>query len=88
MTYEYDKAAIDVFLKKQLQLFPKPVATDEEEAYDFLDMCMAVICKNYKELKAYLDEVGLDIAGMSKAEIEGAAEVFKLPDGRYLVVEA
>ena len=88
MTYEYDRAAIDTFLKNQLQLLPKPVAQTEEEAYDFLEMCMAVICKNYKELKAYMDEVGLDIAGMSKAEIESAAEVFRLPDGRYLVVEA
>lgn len=49
---------------------------------------MAVVCKNLKEVKAYLDENGADVSGMSMEEIEEAQEVFALPDGKYLVVEA
>lgn len=49
---------------------------------------MAVVCKNIKEVKAYFEECGGDITGMSSQDIEEAAEVFKLPDGRYLVVDA
>lgn len=84
----YDKMVLDTFLEKQLQLFPETVAEDVEEADDFLDMCMAVVCKNIKEVKAYFEECGCDITGMSSQDIEDAAEVFKLPDGRYLVVDA
>ena len=51
-------------------------------------MCMAAVCKNMKEVREYFDETGADIAGMSKEELEQADEVFKLPDGRYLVVDA
>lgn len=84
----YEKIVLDTFLEKQLQLFPEKVAEDAEEADDFLDMCMAVVCKNMKEVKAYFEECGGDISGMSNQEIEEAAEVFKLPDGRYLIVDA
>ena len=45
-------------------------------------------CKNMKEVREYFDETGADISGMSKEELEQADEVFKLPDGRYLVVDA
>ena len=54
----------------------------------FLEDCMAVICDNIKEVKQFLDESGADVSGMSNHEIEEAEEVFSLPDGRYLVVEA
>lgn len=85
--YEYDKVCIDTFLKKQLQLFPETVAETPEEAEDFLDMCMASVCDTIKDVKEHLDACG-DISGMSKQELEEAEEVFKLPDGRYLVVDA
>ena len=64
------------------------LAKSPAEAEDFLDMCMAAVCKNMKEVREYFDETGADIAGMSKEELEQADEVFKLPDGRYLVVDA
>ena len=64
---EYDKVCIETFLRDQLKLFPEKVAETPEEAEDFLDMCMAAVCKE---------------------ELEQADEVFKLPDGRYLVVDA
>ena len=49
---------------------------------------MAVVCKNLKEVRAYFEEEGADIAQMSDDDLEDASEVFALPDGRYLVVEA
>lgn len=49
---------------------------------------MAVVVKNIKEVRAYFDDEGADISGMSNEELEEASEVFSLPDGRYLIVEA
>ena len=41
-----------------------------------------------EEVREYFDESGADVDGMSEEELEDASEVFALPDGRYLVVEA
>ena len=46
------------------------------------------LCKNIKEVREYFEEVGADISNMNNQELEEASEVFPLPDGRYLVVEA
>ena len=43
-----------VFLRDQKQLFDEPVAYDLEEAKEFLEDCMAVYCKNIKELRRQL----------------------------------
>lgn len=83
----YSKESVETFLKNQGQLFDEPVAESYEEAEEFLEECMAVEVKNIKEVKQYLDEIGADIEGMSKEELEEACEVFKLPSGRYLIVE-
>ena len=40
---EFDEKVLDVFLEKQLQLFPEEVAVTREEAKYFLDECMAVV---------------------------------------------
>lgn len=85
---EYDEICIRYFLEHQSQLFDEPVAESPEEAEEFLSDCMAVICRNLREVKEYLDESGADITGMNDQDIEEAEEVFSLPDGRYLVVEA
>lgn len=85
---EYSKACLQYFLEHQTQLFDEKVAETEEEAKEFLEDCMAVVCRNIKEVKQYLDESGADVSGMSLKEIEEAQEVFALPDGTYLVVEA
>lgn len=82
----YDKITLDTFIKKQLQLFPEVVAETPDEAEEFLDECCAVVCKNYKEVKEYMEEE-MDITGMTKDEILASEEVFDLGDGRYLVVE-
>lgn len=85
---EYDEVCLNYFLEHQSQLFDEKVADSLEEAEAFLEDCMAVICDSIKEVKQFLDESGADVSGMSNHEIEEAEEVFSLPDGRYLVVEA
>ena len=73
-----------VFLKEQGKLFPKPVAETLEEAMDFLEDCMAQVFDGKDELEAYMKEEGIDIDGDVTEELE----VFELPDGRFLYVEA
>lgn len=85
---EFDEVCLEYFLEHQDRLFPEPVAETNEEAEQFLEDCMAVICSNLKEVKAYFEEQGADIEGMSLHDFEEASEVFALPDGRFLVVEA
>ena len=86
--YEYDEECRQTFLDKQLQLFREEVAQTPEEAEEFLGDCMAVVCKNLKEVKEYFESEGTDIAGLSMNELEELQEVFALPSGRYLIVEA
>ena len=85
---EYDEMCLEYFLENQSQLFHEKVAENLEEAEEFLEDCMAVICKNIREVRTYFDEVGADVAHMDDEELKEASEVFSLPDGRYLVVEA
>lgn len=84
----YDKICIETFLKNQGRLFREPVAQTAEEAQEFLEDCMAVVAADQKEVRRYFEEEGVDIAGMSSRELLEAQEVFALPDGRYLIVEA
>lgn len=85
--YNYDDEVLEVFLENQGQLFPENVAETPEEAEEFLDDCMAVVCKNLREVKEYFEEAGTDISGMSDDDILEASEVFALPSGRFLIVE-
>ena len=85
--YNYDDEVLEIFLENQGQLFSENVAETLEEAEEFLDDCMAVVCKNLREVKEYFDEAGTDISGMSDEEILDACEVFELPSGRFLIVE-
>ena len=83
----YDKMCLQCFLDQQLKLFPEKVAENLEEAEEFLEDCMAVVCKNIKEVKEYFEEAGQDISGMSLEEMKEIEEVFPLEDGRFLIVE-
>lgn len=85
--YEYDDEVLAYFLENQQQLFSENVAQTPEEAEEFLNDCMAVVCTNLKEVRDYFDEAGMDIAGMNDEELLTASEVFALPDGRFLIVE-
>ena len=84
---QYDETCLEYFLAHQEQLLPEPVAETMEEAEEFLEDCMAVVCKNIKEVRDYFDEAGSDISGMSDDELMDQSEVFAIVDGRFLVVE-
>ena len=83
----YKKEYLVTFLKNQEQLFDEPVAETLEEAEEFLEDCMAYVANNYKDVKDYFEENGADTAGMTKEELLEQAEVFAMPDGKYLIVE-
>ena len=83
----YDRETLEFFLKNQTQLFDEEVVSSLEEAEEFLEDCMAVVCKNIKEVRDYFDEAGMDIAGMSNEELLEQSEIFELPDGKFLIVE-
>lgn len=82
----FDDEILDIFLEKQLQLVPETVAETREEAEEFLEDCMAVVCSSLEEVRNYFDEIA-DVAGMSDEDLLDASEVFAIGDGRYLVVE-
>lgn len=84
---EFDEECLNVFLENQSQLFEEAVAETLEDAEAFLEDCMAVVVENIDEVKEFLEEEGMDIQRMSDEELEEAAEVFPIPDGRYLIVE-
>lgn len=85
--YEYDEECLQTFLEKQGQLFDEPVAETLVEAEAFLEDCMAVVVNNIEEVRAYLEDAGMDVDGMTMEELEEASEVFALPSGQYLIVE-
>lgn len=85
---EYDELCVRYFLENQAKLFDKKIVDTLEEAEEFLEDCLAVVCQSIKEVRAYFEEEGADISGMDDEELKEASEVFSLPDGRYLVVEA
>ena len=76
-----------VFLRDQKQLFDEPVAYDLEEAKEFLEDCMAVYCKDIKELREVMDDEGLDVSDLSNDELLQQLEVFRLDNGGYFFVE-
>lgn len=82
------KAAAQFFLDNQNRLYDMPVAENIDEAMEFLEDCMAMVFEDLKELKAYWKEEGVDIMELTDQEILESLEVFKMPDGRILLVEA
>ena len=84
--YEYDEDCLLTFLKNQGQLFDEPVAETLAEAEAFLEDCLAVVADNLDDVRAYMEEEGMDVEEMSDAELEEQSEVFALPDGQYLIV--
>ena len=76
-----------IFLRDQKQLFDEPVAYDLEEAKEFLEDCMAVYCKDIKELREVMDDEGMDVSDLSNDELLEQLEVFRLDNGEYFFVE-
>lgn len=85
---EYDEIVLETFLKNQGKLFDENVAETLEEAKEFLEDCMALVFQNIKEVRKYWEEEGMDVEELSDEELKEELEVFEIPDGRYLVVEA
>lgn len=83
---EYTEECINTFLMNQSQLFDEPVAENYDEAEAFLEDCLAVVADNLDDVRAYMEEEGMDVEEMSDAELEEQSEVFALPDGQYLIV--
>ena len=87
----YTEESVETFLKNQGQLFDEAVASSYEEAETYADYYLShekerqQIAAN--EVRAYFDETGADISGMTDEELEEASEVFALPSGGYLLVE-
>ena len=84
----FDKDVVNYFLENQSQLFDEDVASTPDEAQDFLEDAMAEVVESVEEVIEYFDEMGVDTDGLSEEEVVQQAEVFALPDGRYLVVNA
>ncbi len=80
-----DEACAEYFLKEQLKLFPKPVVESVDEAMEFLEDCLACVFDSKEELEEYVESEGIDCG---EDDICDALEVFSLPDGRYMYVEA
>lgn len=85
---EFSAICLNTFLENQDRLFDEPVAETLEEAEAFLEDVMACVVDSIDDVRDYLEESGMDVDGMSDDEIEDAAEVFALPGGGYLIVEA
>ena len=83
---ELDRMCAEVFLKEQGKLFPKPVVETVEEAMEFLEDCYASVFETKEELLVYIEEEGMDYEDGDN--ITDELEVFELPDGRLLYVEA
>lgn len=86
--HDYSKECLEYFLDNQLQLFDEEVADTLGEAREFLEDIMAVVVDSLEEVSEYFEESGMDTSDMSMDELAEASEVFRLPNGKYLVVEA
>ncbi len=81
----YDDEVLKTFLDKQGKLFDEDVADTLEEAADFLEDCMAVVVDSEDDVYEYLEENGMDVSDVE--DIDDICEVFRIPDGRFLIVE-
>lgn len=82
----YDRECMEIFLKEQGKLFDEPVAETLEEAGEFLEDCMAQVFDNINDVRRYFEE-NTDVSDITDDELLEELEVFKLPSGRYLIVE-
>lgn len=84
----YERECAEIFLREQTKLLGSRVIETVEEAIEFLEDCFAVVLDSAEAIRYYWDENGMDVTGMTDEDILNAAEVFLLPSGKYLVVEA
>lgn len=82
---QYDDDVLEFFLNNQRKLFDEDVAFTLDEADEFLSECMAQVVDSLDDVRDFFEE--MDVSDMTDEELEEASEVFKMPDGRYLIVE-
>uniref|UniRef100_UPI00402A1A8C glyoxalase n=1 Tax=Eshraghiella crossota TaxID=45851 RepID=UPI00402A1A8C len=63
---------------------PPPPAHPSPPPHETHPQITAQVFSSEKELKKYIEDEGIDLEG----DITDELEVFKLPDGRFLYVEA
>ena len=83
----FDEKVLQCFLENQSQLYPDPVAETPEEAEAFLEESMAVVVDSVREVWEFFEEEGIDVEDADEESILEADEVFKIGDGRFLIVE-
>lgn len=83
---EYSKECIKKFLEDQDKLLGSHVLQTVHETKDFFEENMAAELKDLKEVREYMEECGMDVSGLSDAQLKEQSEVFELPSGRFLVV--
>ncbi len=84
---EYSEAVVQYFLEHQGQLYDQPVAESFEEAEIFLEENFAQVLNSIQECREYLEDMGLDVVGLSDQELQEMDEVFTLPGGQFLVFD-
>ncbi|MCQ2501544.1 MAG: glyoxalase [Lachnospiraceae bacterium] len=84
---EYSEMVVQFFLENQGQLYDEPVAETYEEAEIFLEENFAVVLNSLKECKEYLEDMGIDVVGLSNDELREMDEVFALPNGQFLMFD-
>lgn len=85
--YNYDEECLKAFMDNQEKLIGRKEFTTLEDTDEFLSDVMAVKLESVNEVREYLIDAGMDAYGLSDEELCMEAEVFKLPSGKYLVVE-
>lgn len=85
---ELTRQSVETFLKNQEKLFPEPVAESYEEAVEFLEDNLAVLLGSISEVREYFEEEGMDVSELTDEELYEECEVFAVPDGTFLIVEA
>jgi len=83
----FDDIIAKAFLDGQLRLYPEEVVFDIEEAKEFLEESMAVVADSARDVRDYLDDVGVDTEGLSMKELLEMPEIFETEDGRFLILE-
>ena len=84
---EYTPECLEYFLAQEDRRVGEPVAGTRGAAEAFHEESMEQVVPTLREVRAYLDESGMDVTGMTDEELLDQSEIFPLPDGTYLIVE-
>ncbi len=84
---EYSEEVIQYFLEHQDQLYSEPVAETFEEAEIFLEENFAAVLNSLGECREYLENMGIDVVGLTDRDLQEMDEVFTLPNGQFLIFD-